>query len=88
MFKKIKEYFELNALYRKSKKILIINAASAIASVKDIAEMAEKFVKAQSEADTSSSKKVTEEITKYMSHTTDGNEKYSQDEKNRTIKIN
>lgn len=43
MIKKIKEYFELRALYKKSKKVLVINAASTITSIKNIVEHIEVF---------------------------------------------
>ena len=47
MIKKIKEYFELQSLYRKSKKVLIVNAASTITSVKNIVEKIEAFIDSQ-----------------------------------------
>ena len=47
MIKKIKEYFELQSLYRKSKKVLIINAASTVTSVKNIVEKVETFINSQ-----------------------------------------
>ena len=43
MIKKIKEYFELRALYKKSKKVLVINAVSTITSIKNIVEHIEVF---------------------------------------------
>lgn len=43
MIKKIKEYFELRALYKKSKKVLVINATSTITSIKNIVEHIEVF---------------------------------------------
>ena len=70
MIKKIKEYFELQSLYRKSKKILIINAASTISSVKNIVEKIEAFVDTQDSVN-SLSKEDLGTITKFMSEVVD-----------------
>ena len=66
MIKKIKEYFELLSLYRKSKKILIINAAGAVTSVKNIIEQVEAFVGSQANVG-SLSKEDLNTMTSFMS---------------------
>lgn len=66
MIKKIKEYFELQSLYRKSKKVLIINAASTISSAKNIVEKVEAFVESQANV-SSLSKEDLNTMTKFMS---------------------
>lgn len=66
MIKKIKEYFELQSLYRKSKKVLIINAASTVTSVKNIVEKVEKFIDSQENV-ASLSKEDLSTMTKFMS---------------------
>ena len=66
MIKKIKEYFELQSLYRKSKKVLIINAASTVTSVKNIVEKVEAFVDSQDNV-ASLSKEDLNTMTKFMS---------------------
>lgn len=66
MIKKIKEYFELQSLYRKSKKVLIINAASTITSVKNIVEKVEAFVDSQDNV-ASLSKEDLNTMTNFMS---------------------
>ena len=66
MFKKIKEYFELQSVYRKSKKVLIINAASIVSSVKNIADKIEAFVDSQADIN-SLSKEDLNTMTKFMS---------------------
>ena len=70
MIKKIKEHFELQALYRKSKKILVINAASIITSAKNIAEKIETFINSQ-ESVISLSKEDLNTMTKFMSEMMD-----------------
>lgn len=66
MIKKIKEYFELQSLYRKSKKVLIINATSTIASINNIVEMIETFVDSQANV-SSLSKEDLNTMTEFMS---------------------
>ena len=66
MIKKIKEYLELNKLYRQSKKILVINLASATMSFKDIIEKIEKIIDS-SEAVSSISKEDINTMTEFMS---------------------
>lgn len=48
MVKKIKEYLELKKLYRNSKKVLVINSAETIISIKNIVSNIEKLVEAYS----------------------------------------
>ena len=66
MIKKIKEYFELQSLYRKSKKVLIINAASTVTSVKNIVEKVETFIDSQENV-ASLSKEDLSTMTRFMS---------------------
>lgn len=66
MIKKIKEYFELQSLYKKSKKVLIINAASTVTSVKNIVEKVETFIDSQENV-ASLSKEDLNTMTKFMS---------------------
>lgn len=66
MIKKIKEYFELQSLYRKSKKVLIINATSTVTSVKNIVEKVEAFIDSQENV-ASLSKEDLNTMTKFMS---------------------
>ena len=66
MIKKIKEYFELQSLYRKSKKVLIINAASTVTSLKNIVEKVETFIDSQENV-VSLSKEDLNTMTKFMS---------------------
>ncbi len=48
MVKKLKEYLELKRLYRNAKKVLIINSAETIISIKNIISNIEKLVEAYS----------------------------------------
>lgn len=66
MFKKIKEYFEVQSLYRKSKKVLIINAASTVTSIKNIVEIIETFINSQNNV-ASLSKEDLNTMTQFMS---------------------
>lgn len=66
MIKKIKEYFELQSLYRKSKKVLIINAASTVTSLKNIVEKVDTFIDSQGNV-VSLSKEDLNTMTKFMS---------------------
>lgn len=67
MIKKIREYFELRKLYNESKKILVINAASAITDIKAITEMWRTSVEEQNETIGSLSKDDLDVMTKFMS---------------------
>lgn len=67
MIKKIREYFELRKLYNESKKILVINAASAITDIKTITEMWRTSVEEQNETIGSLSKDDLDVMTKFMS---------------------
>ncbi len=48
MVKKLKEYLELKRLYRNAKKVLVINSAETIISIKNIISNIEKLVGAYS----------------------------------------
>lgn len=67
MIKKIREYFELRKLYNESKKILVINAASAITDIKTITEMWKNSIEQQNETIGSLSKDDLDVMTKFMS---------------------
>lgn len=48
MLKKIKEYLELKKLYRNSKKVLVINSAETMISIKNIVSSIEKLAETAS----------------------------------------
>lgn len=66
MFKKIKEYFEIRKLYRDSKKVLVINGAATITSVKNIVDKVESFVNSMGEVSEISKEDLTT-MTSFMS---------------------
>ena len=74
MFKRIKEYFELRKLYNDSKKVLVINAASTITSIKNIVEKIESYIDTQGETISSISKEDLNNMVKFMTEMT--NNKY------------
>ncbi len=47
MFKPILEYFKLKKLYRDSKKVLMVNAAETISSIKNITAILEQLLEAE-----------------------------------------
>lgn len=47
MFKAIREYFKLRKLYKDSKKVLMVNAAEVIASIKNITAILEQLTEAE-----------------------------------------
>lgn len=47
MFKAIREYFKLRKLYEDSKKVLMVNAAEVIASIKNITAILEQLMEAE-----------------------------------------
>ncbi len=47
MFKAIREYFKLRKLYKDSKKVLMVNAAEVIASIKNITAILEQLMEAE-----------------------------------------
>lgn len=49
MFKTIMEYFKLRKLYKDSKKVLMVNAAEVIASIKNITAILEQLMEAEKE---------------------------------------
>ena len=66
MIKKIKEYFEIRKLYRDSKKVLVINGAATITSVKNIVDKVEAFVNSMGEVSEISKEDLTA-MTTFMS---------------------
>lgn len=49
MFKAIRGYFKLRKLYKDSKKVLMVNAAEVIASIKNITAILEQLMEAEKE---------------------------------------
>ncbi len=49
MFKPIMEYFKLKKLYKDSKKVLMVNAAETISSIKNITAILEQLLEAEKE---------------------------------------
>jgi hypothetical protein len=47
MFKTIIEYFKLKKLYKDSKKVLMVNAAEVISSIKNITAILEQLLEAE-----------------------------------------
>lgn len=47
MFKAIREYFKLRKLYKDSKKVLMVNAAETISSLKNITAILEQLLEAE-----------------------------------------
>lgn len=47
MFKAIIEYFKLKKLYKDSKKVLMVNAAEVISSIKNITAILEQLMEAE-----------------------------------------
>lgn len=47
MFKAIREYFKLRKLYKNSKKVLMVNAAETISSLKNITAILEQLLEAE-----------------------------------------
>lgn len=70
MLGNIKRYFKLKKLYKDSKKVLVINAAETITSIKNVIAMIEKFVEKQEESIGSITKDDLSTMTKFMSEMT------------------
>ncbi len=66
MVKRIREYFKLRKLYKDSKKILVINAASAITEIKEIVDTVNDYIKSQKETIGSLTKEDFKKIVQYM----------------------
>lgn len=77
MFKRIKEYFELRKLYNDSKKVLVINAASTITSIKNIVEKIESYIDTQGETISSISKEDLNNMVKFMTEMTNNKDMHS-----------